>query len=255
VHSTSTVCNDTLTNWTACEELAIIGAVAARWGAAEATATPPQADLGEVHMYRLVFELVATNDFLFSLSMADVILQFLFVPLVLLYIYAMLADSEEIEKCHGCANVVLLIADLTLTLMSVVQAQQSLTQVQGLIAPNCLDLTTRGGNLAENALIKAEDALKKVTLLGWMEAAIAMFSVVTQVCQPFVKVESNKEGGKSCRRAFGLVLIVAVMLDVVLSVINFFAFTTDSKREIDDLLTSLVSGSDAWCVAGQCTTS
>ena len=58
MRSTSTVCEDALTNWTACEELAIIGAVSAKWG--QATSLPPQADLGEAHMYKLIFELVDT---------------------------------------------------------------------------------------------------------------------------------------------------------------------------------------------------
>ena len=253
MRSTSTVCQDTLTNWTACEELAIIGAVSAKWGQAS---LPPQADLGEAYMYKLVFELVDTNNFLFGLSMADMILQFLFLPLILVYVCALSNNSEALEACHGITNLIFLIIDLTLTIMSVLQAQQSLSQVQSLIAPNCLDLTTRSGNIAENALIKAEDALNKVALLGWMEAAIALFSVFGQAGQPFVNVGQddpiNKEGrGKARRRALGLILIITVMLDCVLSVINFFAFTTDSKRLMTSLA-SLISGSDAWCVTGQC---
>lgn len=209
-------------------------------------------------MYKLIFELVDTNNFLFGLSMADMILQFLFLPLIAVYVCALVNGSERLEHCHGVTNFIFLIVDLTLTVMSVIQAQRSLTQVQDLIAPNCLDLTTRSGNIAENALIKAEDALKKVALLGWMEAAIAFASVIGQAAQPFVGMvidsPAGKEGtSKARRRALGLILIVAVMLDCVLSVINFFAFTTDSKREIDDLFASLVIGSDAWCVTSQCT--
>jgi hypothetical protein len=244
------VCKSALTNWTACEELAIIGAVAARWGSDAVTATPPQADLAEAHMYRLIFELVETNDFLFSLSYADMVLQFLFLPLILMYVCgALIQSNEAIELGHGVANALMLVVDLVLTVLSVVQATSSLAQVQGLIAPNCLDLTTRVGNTAENSLIKAEDSLKKVSLLGWIEAAIALISILTQAAQPCLP-----QGGKEVisRSVVGVMLIIMVAQDIILSVVNFFAFTTDSKREVDDLFISLIGGSAAWCVVGQC---
>ena len=65
---------------------------------------------------------------------------------------------------------------------------------------------------------------------------------------------ANKEEGKTrpVRLSIGMLMIVLVMLDVVLSIVNFFAFTTDSKQEIDSLFDSLVEGSEAWCVRARC---
>ena len=111
-----------------------------------------------------MFELVATNNVLYYLSFADMILQLLFLPLILCWAYAIMTNSEGLEMCHNCLNVLLLIVDLVLTILSVVNVVGSLSQVQGLIVANCLDLTTRAGNLAENALIKARPRLQSLAV-------------------------------------------------------------------------------------------
>ena len=50
-----------------------------------------------------------------------------------------------------------------------------------------------------------------------------------------------------------VILVVMVMLDVVLSVVNFFAFTTDSQNEVETLFASLTdAASDAWCARARC---
>ena len=183
--------------------------------------------------------IVANINALYVLNLIDTILEIVALIFGFCFMFYQLADNGTYQESSIVMITFFLPIDLILQIAVLALAMDGvfMSDINAITDASCW--TGYKSFLTWNSV--AED-LMLIRVLGWLELCSGVVSILATIYERSGKRDSTMS-------MFGLLLAFVMMaVDVILSVVDFFAFTLPTKNEMDSFFDSLSTNDAANCI-------